>query len=233
MGLPRLDVVFGLAAPAIDVFIEHASVAFAQIGDDEARVGSFRAYFDAGDDPLDATPALGTVEELLEASDLAALRRPVEACLRADFETFDMAAQCRGRRDAEDVIEAARPTPIENFGTAIMAVGPQQYLGGGRVSADRAQQAPEEGFDLLAAWPLGGTKHGGEEAALAVKHDDRLKSVFVVMRVEQPQLLAAVDRVESVIEIERDPFGNRGEGLAIEIDHRAAHPQQGPNVRQV
>ena len=37
-----------------------------------------------------------------------------------------MPAQCRGRRDAEDVIETARPTPVENFGAAIMAVGAQQ-----------------------------------------------------------------------------------------------------------
>ena len=41
------------------------------------------------------------------------------------------------------------------------------------------------------------------------------------MRVEQPQLLAAVHRVERVVDIERDPFGNLGERPAIKIDHRA------------
>ena len=69
-----------------------------------------------------------------------------------------MAAQCRGWRDAEDVVEAARATPIENLGAAIMAVGPQQDLRVRPVSADRAQQAPQEGLDLLAARPLGQTK---------------------------------------------------------------------------
>ena len=58
--------VFGLAAPAIEILVERARVAFAQIGDDETRIGPFRADFDAGDDPLDAAPALGAVEELLE-----------------------------------------------------------------------------------------------------------------------------------------------------------------------
>ena len=53
------------------------------------------------------------------------------------------------------------------------------------------------------------------------------------MGVEQPQLLATVDRVERVVDIERDPFGNLGERPAIEVDHRATHPQQGANVRQV
>src|SRR5277367_6499602 len=54
--------IFGLAAPAIDILVERAGVGFAQIGDDETGVGSFRADFDAGDDPLDAAPAFRAVE---------------------------------------------------------------------------------------------------------------------------------------------------------------------------
>ena len=60
--------VFGLAAPAIDILVEPASVAVAQIGDDEAGVRFFRARFDAGDDPLDPAPALRAVEELHETT---------------------------------------------------------------------------------------------------------------------------------------------------------------------
>ena len=105
MGLPGLDMVFGLAAPAIDILVEPASVAFAQIGDDEAGVRSFRARFDARDDPLDPAPALRAVEELHETTKLAISRRGLESRLRAGFETFDMAAHCCGWRDAEDVIE--------------------------------------------------------------------------------------------------------------------------------
>ena len=40
------------------------------------------------------------------------------------------------------------------------------------------------------------------------------------MPVEQPQLLAAVNRVERVVDVERDPFGNLGERLAVEVDDR-------------
>jgi hypothetical protein len=40
--------------------------------------------------------------------------------------------------------------------------------------------------------PFGGAKHGGDEATLTIEHDDRLKAVFVVMRIEQTQLLAAM-----------------------------------------
>jgi hypothetical protein len=42
-------VVFGLAAPAIDILVERAGVALLEIGDDEACVGTLRASLDAGD----------------------------------------------------------------------------------------------------------------------------------------------------------------------------------------
>jgi hypothetical protein len=40
-------------------------------------------------------------------------------------------------------------------------------------------------------------------------------------------------RVERVINVERDAFGNLPEGLAIKIDHGAAHAQQRASVGQV
>ena len=121
----------------------------------------------------------------------------------------------------------------ENFGAAIVTVGAQKDFGARPVGADGAQQPAQEGSDFLAAGPLGGAQHGGDEAARAVEHHDRLKSVFVVMGVEQPELLAAVNRVERVVEVERDPLGNLAERRAIEIDHGAAHPQQRAGVGQV
>jgi hypothetical protein len=53
------------------------------------------------------------------------------------------------------------------------------------------------------------------------------------MRIEEPKLLAAMDRVERVIDIERDAFGNLPERPAIEVDHGAAHAQQRAGVGQV
>ena len=114
-----------------------------------------------------------------------------------------------------------------------MAVGPQQDLSVGPVGADRAQQTAQEGLDFLAAGPFGGPKDGGDEAALAVEHDDWLKAILVIMRVEQPRLLAAMHRVERVVDVEPDSFGNFLEGLAIKIDPRPPHAQQGANVRQI
>jgi len=53
------------------------------------------------------------------------------------------------------------------------------------------------------------------------------------MCIEQPQLLAAVNRVERVVDVERDPFGHPLEGLAIKVDHGAAHAQQAASIGQV
>src|ERR1019366_876524 len=139
MRLPGLDVIFGLAAPAIDILIKHARIAGVEIGDDEACVGPFRAGLDTGDDPFDTAPACGPVEELLEAARLAFLGRGLESHLRAGLEIPDMPTQCGGRRDAQDVIETVSPTPVENLGTAIMTVSAQQDFGLRPVGADCAQ----------------------------------------------------------------------------------------------
>src|SRR3984893_7847337 len=56
----------------------------------------------------------------------------------------------------------------------------------GPVGPDRPQQAAQEGTNLLATRPFGGAKHSRDEAAFAVEHDNRLETVFVVMRIEQP-----------------------------------------------
>jgi hypothetical protein len=89
------------------------------------------------------------------------------------------------------------------------------------------------GLDLLAAGPFGGTQDGGDEATVAIEHDNRLKAIFVMVRIEEPQLLAAMHGVEGVVDIENDALGNLSKGLAIKIDHGAAHAQQGAYIGQV
>jgi hypothetical protein len=115
-------VVFSLATPAVDILVEHAGIARFQIGDDEACIGSFRPDLDAGDDALDPAPAPGAIPKFPEAAQLAVLWRGFEAGLRTRLETLDMPAQRRCRRNAQDIIETVGPTPVENFGVAIMAV---------------------------------------------------------------------------------------------------------------
>ena len=85
-----------------------------------------------------------------------------------------------------------------------MAVSAQQDFHARPAGADRPHKPAQERLDLFAARSLGGTKNRGDESPLTVKHDNRLEAVFVVVRVEQRQLLTAVDGVEGVVKVERD-----------------------------
>jgi len=79
------------------------------------------------------------------------------------------------------------------------------------------------GGDLAAFRTPGRAQHRGHEPAGAVEDDDGLEAVVVVMGVEQPQLLAAVRRIEGVADVERDPLRHLCEGGAIEPDHGSTH----------
>src|ERR1700756_3270897 len=104
MGLPSLDVVLGLAAGAVDVFVDGASADALEAGDDEACVHPLRPGLDAGDDALDAVPTCGAVVEFLEAAQLLAARAC--ACGGAGLQRRDVLAQGGRWRDAEDVVES-------------------------------------------------------------------------------------------------------------------------------
>src|SRR4051812_31399295 len=106
-----------------------------------------------------------------------------------------------------------------------MAVGTQQDFSLGPMATDGAQQVAQERPDLLAAGPFARAQNSGDEAASAIEYDDRLKAVFVIVRIEQPQLLAAVDGVEHVVDVEDDALGDLRERFAIEVNHGAAHAQ--------
>jgi hypothetical protein len=71
VGLPRLDVVLGLAPRAVELFVDRLTGPLGQAGDDEAGVAAARPNLDAGDDALDAAPGGGGVVELLEPPDRA------------------------------------------------------------------------------------------------------------------------------------------------------------------
>jgi hypothetical protein len=205
VGFPGLDVVFRAAAPAIEVLVEGTSAAVAEVGDDEAGIGALAAGLDAGDDPADPAPATGGVKELLETAHLAAARVGLEAGRGAHLQAADVALQGAGWAHAEHGVDAVRLAPVEHLRAGIVAVGADQDRHPRPGGADGAHQAAEKGPDLDALRPLRRAQDGGDEAAVGIEDDDRLKPVVVVMGVEQPQLLAAVDRVEGVVDVESNP----------------------------
>src|SRR5918911_4616122 len=87
--LPRFDVVLRIAAPAINVLIEHASASGRQARDHEAGVCSISPGLNTGDDALDPAPARGAVVELRVTAHLARVRGADVAHQRAGFQALD------------------------------------------------------------------------------------------------------------------------------------------------
>jgi hypothetical protein len=72
-----------------------------------------------------------------------------------------------------------------------MAVGSDEDLNARPVATDLAHQPAEETARLGAGRAACGAQHGGNWPALAVERHERLEAVFVVVSVEEAQLLAA------------------------------------------
>src|SRR5512133_3335301 len=120
--------VFRLSAPAVAVLVQRSAAAVAEVGDDEAGIGAVAAGLDAGDDAADPAPAVGGIEEFLEAAHFAIARRRLdrrrlETCRGAFLQAADMALQRTGRGEAEDVVDAIRLAPVEDLRTGVVAVG--------------------------------------------------------------------------------------------------------------
>jgi hypothetical protein len=62
---------------------------------------------------------------------------------------------------------------------------------------------------------------------------DRQEAVAVIMRVKQRELLPAVHFVFGVVDVERDAFGNLGEAVAEQVDHRRHHAGERDRAGQV
>src|SRR5512135_3765197 len=214
-----------LAASALEVLVEGTAAAVAEGGDDEAGIGAVAAGLDAGDDAADPAPGVCGVEELLEAADLASARIGLEAGHGARLHSADVTLPCGGRGEAEHVVDPVRLAPVEDFRAGVVAVGADEDRHLRPVAADRAHQAAEEGADFDACRPLRRAQDGGDKAAVTIEDDDRLKTVVVVMSVEQPQLLAAVHRIEGVVDVERDPLRHLAERRAVKLDQSPAQAQ--------
>ena len=146
-----------------------------------------------------------------------------EARLGVRLQARDVPAQGRGRRQAEDEVDAVGAAPVNDQRTAIVAVGPDQDAGVRPVASDRPHEPAQVSADLGAPGPLGRPQHGADEPSLAVEHDDGLEAVFVVMGIEQAQLLVAMHGVEGIVDVEHDLLRSLPERGAVEVDQRPSH----------
>ncbi len=168
----------------------------------------------------------GAVVEFLVAAQIVPARCTRVAVGGAGFHRRDMAAQRGGGGDAEQEVDARRAAEIQHLRRAVMTVGADQDLNARPVLADLAHQAAQEVARLGTGRSPGWAQHGGDGAALAVEHDDRLEAVFVVVGVEHRKLLPAMDGVERVVDVERDAPRHLAEAGAVERHHGARHADQ-------
>ena len=231
VGFVGLDEVFRLTAGAVEFFVKPTRLAAAQVGDDVTDVGSLRAGLDAGDDTAGAFPGLCAAAELLEAPQLEAGREIGiggadlgETLMRLGHQALGMLVEGGGAGQADEIIDAVGVAPIHDLGTGIVAVATEQNGDPGPSLPDAADQPLHQGQDFLAAGPLGRTQHRGDQAPGNIEDVDGLEAVFVVVGVEQAQLLATMDGIEGVVDVEHDAIGHLAEGIAVKIDHGGAHP---------
>ena len=182
--------IFRLAAGGIELLIKPAPPASAQAGDDEAGVQTLRPDLDPGNDPLGPVPTPGGVMEFLEAPDLGGPGVGGEPGGDAGLQAENVTSQRASRREAEHIVQAGGPAPVQDLGAAVMAIGAQQDLDprpvGPDLPCDPAQVRPDLPCDpaqvrpdLGALGPLGRAQDDGDEAPVLVEHDDRLEAVLV------------------------------------------------------
>jgi hypothetical protein len=108
-----------------------------------------------------------------------------------------------------------------------MAVAAHRDRDPGPVVSDAPDDVPQDPSRLGAGWPLARTQQRQHRLAGGRVEDvDGLKAVRVIMGVEQRQLLATVDGIGGVIDVEHDAARNALEAIAEQIDHRQAHARQ-------
>jgi hypothetical protein len=124
-----------------------------------------------------------------------------------------------GRR-AKDAADTVLFALFHCFLAAIMAVAAEGDLRVPSLHADASDQPAQMGTHFLPVSGLSRTQYGQHAmAGIGGIYMDRQKAAFVIVCVEQAQLLMAVHRVRRVIDIEHDGLWWAPVALAPQIHH--------------
>ena len=146
---------------------------------------------------------------------------------------LDLPRQGLRARQAEHVFEAVVLAPGHGLRPAIMTVASDQDAGLRPAGADAADEAAQVGSHLRAGRRLAGAQHDRDgAAALRVVDVDRQETALVVMRVEQRQLLVAMNHVARVVDVERHRLRLPRVGVHPGIDERIAEPDHVAQARE-
>lgn len=127
----------------------------------------------------------------------------------------------------ENVAAALIFQPVHDLGRAVMAIAAHGDLDPRPVLLETADDVLHNPGRLFSGGPLAGAQQRQHRLARGCLEDvDGLEAVLVIMGVEQRQLLAAVDGIGRIVDVEDDALGNAVEAFAEQIDHRQPHARQ-------
>src|ERR1039457_48963 len=199
--LVQLDQILSLAARAIQAVVDPLGRADIEAGDDEADVEAELRRLNTGDGASFAIPGLCLVAGL----GIAAQNSQVpDGASRPDVvgDLVDFSGERLGARQAEDVVDAVVLAPRHRLRPGIVPVATERNSRLLPSRADVPYQASKMGTHLDPARRLAGPQHDRHgPALLRIVDVDWQEAAFVIMSVEQRELLMAVDDVAGVVDI--------------------------------
>ena len=210
LALVQLDQVFGLTARTIEGVVEPLGAAALEVGDDVADVEPLGAGLDARGDAALAAPGLGAIAGLGVAAHAPApgSRRAAPGHRRRSISTRRLSTALPGR--PKNVVEGIGFAPRHHFGTAVMTIAADGQARVRPMTADAAHQAAQMAADFVSGRCLAGPQqHRHRARGGSVVDMDRQEAPFIVVSVEQRELLMAVHDVDGVVDVQRDRGGRR------------------------
>src|SRR4051794_26472475 len=199
--LMQLDQILGLAARAIQAVVDPLGRADIEAGDDETDVETEHRRLNTGDGAPFAIPGLCLVARLGIA---AQNRQVLDGASRADVvsDLVDFSGERLGTGQTEDVVDAVVLAPRHRLRPSIVPVATERNSRLVPSRADVPYQASKMGTPLDAARRLAGPQHDRHgPARLRVIDVDRQEAAFVIMSVEQRELLMAVDDIAGIVDV--------------------------------
>src|SRR5271157_3844002 len=131
----------------------------------------------------------------------------------------------------EDVVHTMLLAPVHGLSPAIMSVATNGDACVRPVQSDTPHQPAQMGAHLLAIWCLPRAQDGQHAmAGVGVIDMNRQEAPFVIMGIEQRQLLMAVHGVCGIVDIECDPLWRSPVTLAPQVHHGARQSDQAAQV---
>src|ERR1700694_6014245 len=188
----QLDQILGLAARAIQAVVDPLGRADIEAGDDEADVEAERGRLNTGDGTPFAIPGVCLVAGLVIAAQNSQV---LDGASRADVVSglVGFSGERLGTGQTEDVVDAVVLAPRHRLRPGIVPVATERNSRLVPPRPDVPYQAAQMGAHLDAARGLAGPQHNRHGLALLRVVDvDRQEAAFVILRVEQRELLGAV-----------------------------------------